>query len=187
MTEQERKPGQWPDISEPGVYKRLVGLAKRRLVGYESHAEDVVSRVLIKWSTIPHEKASVARIEQVVKTEAFSFLRSETRAKERDTRVARDPTSAIGRSSIHGQTGHELGLLRAALAETCKREKIPISTTDIEVIELLFAGHNLSSIARSMGISIYEVKKSRERWRVVCSLTEGDSLSDRPPPRTLSA
>jgi tetrahydromethanopterin S-methyltransferase subunit A len=89
MTRKEYTPEEWPDVR--GDYQRLVGLARRRLVGFEHHAEDVVTRAVMKWATIPAAKKPVARIEQVIKTEAYSVIRSERRLKEREGKVARNP------------------------------------------------------------------------------------------------
>ena len=89
MTHDEFKAGTWPALTR-SAYSRLVQLAKCRLVGYEDHAEDVVSQVLIKWSALPPDRASVARIEQVIKTEASSWRRSEQRLHARERRAAAD-------------------------------------------------------------------------------------------------
>lgn len=175
-------------MSAPSVRRRLVGLARSKLGSYGSHAEDVVSRVLIKWTFIPAEKASVARIEQVVKSEALSLLRSESRLKHREARVASDPTTPTRRSVSHSaEHEHEFIALRIALATTCKREHIGITPTDIEVLELLLAGHTLASTARAMGITSYEVKRSRARWQHVYSRTFSEPTTDAAPYRTQPA
>ena len=70
MTRDSFRPGEWPRLTAKD-YRDLVRLAERRLVGYEHLAEDVVSRTLIKWASISTEKRGVARIEQVIKTEAY--------------------------------------------------------------------------------------------------------------------
>ena len=170
MKGQEHLPGEWLDISDRGEYQRLVRLARRRLVGHEHHAEDVVSRAVIKWSTISPEKQSVARIEQVIKSEAFSVLRSEDRSRHRETRVVHDRASGVGGRG-QGFGDPELCLLRRALAETCKRESIPITTVDVEVIEALFAGCNVTTIARLMGLTRHEVRRSKRRWQSVVTKT----------------
>jgi hypothetical protein len=69
----------------------------------------------------------------------------------------------------------ELAVLRAVLAETCKRERIPITAVDLEVLELLLAGYDLAATAEAMGLSRSEVKRSRNRWRIACSLTRRDA------------
>jgi len=164
MAEMEHRPGEWPDISRRGEYQRLVKLAKRRLVGHEHHAEDVVSRALIKWSMIPSGKASVARIEQVIKSEASSVLRTELRSRQRDTRAVHDPALPTG-STCSRSEGHELRLLRRAAAEVCKREDIHLTTADVEVFELLLIGHSLADVARVTLLSRHQVRRSQRKWR----------------------
>lgn len=173
MKRSECIPGVWPEISEQDEYERLVRLARRRLVGYEHHAEDVVSRALIKWASIPSHKRSVARIEQVLKTEAYSLLRAEHRARERDTRVASDPSL---RSKVATQTQGDVDyrLLRQALAEACRQERVRLSTIDVQVIEMVFAGFNLAEIERSLGVPRHEVRRSRNKWRRLAQLVLSD-------------
>ena len=183
MTAQDLRPGEWPDISAPGVYQRLVGLARRRLVGYEGHAEDVVSRVLVKWSSLSTTKRSVARIEQVVKTEAYSLLRSERRLRDRELRAVADPAVSAAVQS-HGERAREVALLRLALAETCRREKIHLAPLDIEIFELLLAGFSLTGAAQATGSTMHEVRRSRDRWRHVCELTLSACRIEESPNRT---
>ena len=162
-------PGRWPDLSEYGTYERLVKLARRRLVGCEHHAEDVVSRALMKWHTISPDKRGVARIEQVIKTEAYSVLRSEHRLRERETRFVRDPVCPS--PAITQRDDHEICLLRRAMAETCKRHDITITTAEVEILELLFGGRTPSAVVRLTGLSRYEVRKARRKWQHIVNLT----------------
>ncbi len=172
MAGKDPVPGAWLDISAPGLYPRLVKLARRHLVGYEHFAEDVVSRALMKWTTISADKAAVARLEQVIKSEAHSMRRSEERLKNREARAGYD------RSAMTPVTyGHpELNLLRRALVETCRRERIPITSADIEVLELLYAGFTLAETTRLTGLARHDVKGSRRKWRLVLKLTKVDPL-----------
>jgi DNA-directed RNA polymerase specialized sigma24 family protein len=186
MAGQEMRPGEWPDISVSGAYQRLVALAKRRLAGYESHAEDVVSRVLVKWQSLSTEKQSVARIEQVIKSEAYSLLRSEQRLKDREVRAVADPAASSGALAAN-ERAHDVGMLRMALAETCRRSGIPMSIVDVEVLEMLLAGYNLAETAQATGLSIYEVKRSRARWRFVCTSTMRGAPAEDSPRRSQHA
>lgn len=168
MTGKEYTPEEWPDVR--GDYDRLVSLAKRRLVGLEHHAEDVVARALMKWATIPAGNKSVARIEQVIKTEAYSVIRSEQRLQARQSRYVRDPTSAAGGAG-RSSGDLEFCLLRRAIVETCKREGIVLTQYDVEVFELLLAGYDMTGIGRCTGLSRYEVTKARAKWQNVLSMT----------------
>jgi DNA-directed RNA polymerase specialized sigma24 family protein len=178
MKRKANLPGEWPDPNEWG-YDRLVNLARRRLVGHEYLAEDVVSLALMKWSRLPPDKASVARIEQIIKSEAYSMLRSEQRRREREARVAHDRSSP-GCFHRPGQYvtdpgDQALSLLRQTLVATCKREKILITAADIEVLELLFSGCSPSEVARITGLGRYKVRKSRLRWASVLAKIEAET------------
>lgn len=168
-------PGEWPKISRR-EYERLRLLASRRLRGHEHLADDVVSRSLLKWTQIPLRKRAVARIEQVIKTECWSVLRSELRARERDTRAAVDPTVGPDRAARH-ESDVDLQLLRQAVTETCCRERIPLTALDVEVFELLCAGFTLAEAGRALGATRHDVRRSQSTWRRVI----GHTLSnDRP-------
>ncbi|MEL7156145.1 MAG: hypothetical protein AAFN30_06040 [Actinomycetota bacterium] len=170
MTGTEHRSNNWPDLSTAGEYGRLVWLAKRRLVGHEYHAEDVVSRALMKWQGLPDRQRAVGRIEQVIKSEAYSLLRSENRARERERRVAADRSEGSNNMEA-GTTSTDLRLLREAIAQTCKREGITLTNRDVEFVELLLAGLNLSEAQRSMKASRHEVRKLRDKWRRVLRQT----------------
>jgi hypothetical protein len=165
MTRKEYTPEEWPDVR--GDYDRLVGLARRRLIGFEHHAEDVVSRAVMKWVTIPADKRSVARIEQVIKTEALSWLRSEQRRRDRERKVAHDPTLRSGHADMVDEIDRRM--LRREIVQVCKREHRTLSPCDVEILELLFAGYSLSAIVRHTGLSRHEVKKARAKWREILS------------------
>ena len=145
-------------------------MARRRLVGFEQHAEDVVQRALIKWQGISRTKAGSARIEQVVKTEALSILRSTHRTMARDTRVVTDPSSNIGRSHSEQREREQVELTRA-LIETCKNERITVRRPDVEVLELLLAGYRTAEIVRSTALSRHTVRTSKRLWQRVVELT----------------
>lgn len=164
MTRKEYTPEEWPDVR--GDYDRLVTLARRRLIGFEHHAEDVVTRALMKWARVPAHKKPVARIEQVIKTEAYSLLRSEQRLRDRERKVAYDPTL---RSSADTVDEIDRCLLRKAIVQVCRREGLSLTPCDVEILELLFAGYSLSAIVRHTGLTRHEVKKSRAKWRDILS------------------
>ena len=177
MTWKEHIPGEFPDISR-GEYQRFVALAKRRLVGFEHHAEDVVSQALMKWTRISASRRGVARLEQVIKSEAYSFLRSERRSRDRDTRVFADPSlPAAGPSRPHND--HDVVLLRLAIAETSRRVGISLTTEDVEVFELLNAGYNLSDIVRLTDLSRHNVKSSRRKLQELISRTLLEPTADK--------
>lgn len=159
------KPGEWVALSAR-QYQRLVHLARRRLVGYELHAEDVVSRALIRWQSLPKDHPS-ARIETLIRSEAFSLLRSEHRRSEREQRAA------IDRAREPRAQAPDLGdptaavLLRTALAQISARIGIDLGTTDIEIFELLLAGHSIADASRVTGLPRHVIKRSRIRWQAV--------------------
>lgn len=160
-------PNHWPDLGRPGEYQRLVWLARRRLIGHEHHAEDVVSRAAIKWSRLPPAQRAVGHIEQVIKSEAFSFLRSEGRSRRRERTVAEDRS----RQPYGSSDATELRLLRTAIAETCRRHRITLTRRDVRFFELLVAGQTLAEAERTMQTSRYEIRKMRDTWRRVLRLT----------------
>lgn len=156
-------PGEWFDISGP-QYQRLVSLARRRLVGYEHHAEDVISRALERWLAVPTDHPS-ARIETIITSEAYSLLRSEKRRSDRERKVVTDRSSIVGNDS-HVTTDGGLSLLRTMLVEACFQHGIAIKSLDIEVLELLLSGYSLAEICRLLGLSRHIIKRSRSRWQL---------------------
>lgn len=156
------RPGEWPHVG-PKEYRRLVRLAKRKLAGNDHLAEDVVQLAMIKWTTIPSDKER-ARIEQVVKSEAISALRSELRARERDTRASCDPSLSKVEHNL-GQEERDLRLLRTALAQAAAREASPVNSADVEILELLFAGSTITETVRLTGLSRSAVRRSRRMWQ----------------------
>jgi len=177
MTWRNQIPGQFPDITQREEYQRLVALARRRLVGFEHHAEDVVSLAMMKWARISADRAGIARLEQVIKSEAYSMIRSERRAKERDTRAYVDRSSPIG-GATRPHTDQDMVLLRRALAETIASSGMVIRAQDLEVLELLMAGLSISDIVRRTGISRYQVKSSRETLRNLLRRTLTEPATD---------
>lgn len=165
MTECSRS-GEWPRLG-PEEYRRLVRLAKRRLAGNDHLAEDVVQRAMIKWTTIPVDHPQ-ARIEQVVKSEATSVLRSELRARERDTRATLDPSLAPSRGA-QNPSQRDLHELRIALAQTAVSKSIPITSDDLEVLELLFAGWPMTDTVRLTGLSRSRVRRSKSTWKRIAA------------------
>lgn len=174
----EQTPGEWPDISERSDYQRLVSLARRRLVGFEQHAEDVVSLAMMKWARISADRRGIARIEQVIKTEAFSFLRSERRARERDTRAVADRSSALS-PDARPHTDQEAAVLLRILLETSRDEGISITALDIEVLHLLLSGYKAAEIVRRTRFSRHQVRTSRQKWQVVLKKAGLEPAPDR--------
>jgi hypothetical protein len=174
------EPGKFPDISKRAEYARLVALAKRRLVGLEHHAEDVVSLALIKWSRISSERRGVARIEQVIKTEAYSLIRSERRARDRDTRAHAD-RSLNATGSVRPHNDHDAVLLRRSLVETSLREGVVLRSVDLEVLELVLAGFSPAEIVRRTDLTRHQVRRSRRTWQDLLrrSMIESE-VSDEP-------
>ena len=176
MTWKEHIPGEFPDISR-AEYQRFVALAKRRLGGLEHHAEDVVSQALIKWTRISASRRGVARLEQVIKSEAYSLVRSERRFRNRDTKVFSDRSSSVAGSGRH-HVDHDVVLLRLALADTSKRAGIGLTTDDVEVFELLIAGYSLSDIVRETGLTRHKVKSARRKLQELISRTLLEPTAD---------
>jgi hypothetical protein len=170
MYDEHYVPGEWPDISIPGTYRRLVQLARKRLHGSEHHADDVVSRALIKWIGIPADKAGTARIEQVIRSEAYSLLRSESRLHERERRAADDRLPAI--TDVGDDEDLGLVMLRRAMNGALARHDIQIATDDLAILDLLWAGETVAGVAAQLGLSRYAVRQSRERWRRVVRLAD---------------
>ncbi|MCP3990538.1 MAG: hypothetical protein GY724_15780 [Actinomycetia bacterium] len=154
----------------------MVRLATRRLVGYEQHAEDVVSRALMKWANIPADRASVARIEQVIKTEAYSTLRELGRSRARDTSYALHPAGDADPDAA----ARDYFVLRRAMVETCKRHNFTITTTDVELLELLMAGLTQEQAAKAMELPRHRVRRSRKLWQRVLELTNVTPALDEP-------
>ena len=162
----DQRPGEWFDISS-SHYQRLVNLARRRLVGCEHHAEDVLSRAIERWLAISPDHPT-ARIETIITSEAYSLLRSEGRRRARERRVVEDRSSPIGKDSLvhHGE---DLPLLRRMLADSCRHHGIAITAVDLEVLELLCAGYTIAETARSMELPRHVVKRSRARWQLAAA------------------
>lgn len=168
-------PGTWIDLSVPGRYDHLVLLARRHLVGQEHHAADVVSRALIKWRHIPGEKRGVARIEQVIRSEANSLLRSEKRLKGREARASLDRSRTVSA----GSSDHDWCLLRQALVEVSYRMGVSLSEIDLEVFELLVSGLTMAQVARTMNRPRHLIKASRTKWQRIIDAS-ADPQIERP-------
>ncbi len=166
MTWEEQRAERFPDLTRKGEYQRLVALARRRLIGLEHHAEDVVSRAVMKWATIRPETRALARIEQIIKTEAYSLIRSERRARDRDTRAATD-RALSGGGSARPHTDQEVAVFRHSIVEAIEAAQIPVGRQDLEVLELLLAGYSVAEITRVAGLSRYQVRQAQQRWRTI--------------------
>ncbi|MFV0524090.1 MAG: hypothetical protein ACK5RL_06290 [Acidimicrobiales bacterium] len=154
-----------PDWSNGRFDRRhLLRLARRRLVGWEHHAEDVVNRAIVKFEQLPAEQRPRARIEQIVKTEAYSLLRSEQRRRDRETGYVTDPSLPVA-GRRQATTAFDVVVLRQAIAATCREEEMEVSVVDIEVFELLMAGYSLAEIGRMGAFSRHEIVTSRDNWR----------------------
>lgn len=60
-----------------------------------------------------------------------------------------------------------LDALRAGLAESCRQMRLSPTCFEIEVLELLLAGHNLDETAYRMGLPPSDIRAARNRWRVI--------------------
>ncbi len=171
-------PGRWPELSRSG-YSYLVRLAEIRLVGYESGAEDVVANSLVKWQSIDAAKAGVARIEQVIKTEAASWRRGEERRRARERRSAQDPTIGF---AVQSSTPLELEavLVGETLNTTLERENVPVSEKDLQALEMLYDGHWMSSVSAELCTSRHSIRRSRQVWSLVWRLATREDSDELP-------
>ncbi len=178
----ELVPGQWLGFDQT-LRRRLASMARRHLNGFDHLIDDVVSRSVVKWRHISPDKAGLARIERVIASEAKSVLRSEQRARARDTRAYHDPTlPASGHPSVG--PAEELVELRLALAEICRRHGQSLTSFDVEVFEHLVAGASIADVVRSLDVPRHTVKRSVQRWRALLSANELGSMNDQPNPPT---
>lgn len=175
-------PGQWLGL-DLALRRRLASLARRHLNGFDHLVEDVVSRSVVKWRNISPDKAGVARIERVIATEAKSVLRSEQRARARDTRAYHDPTLAAAGRAPAGPS-EDLIELRLALAEICRQRGQSLTSFDFEVFEHLVAGASIADVVRSLGVPRHTVKRSVQRWRTLLSANDLGPVPDQPNPPT---
>ncbi|MFV0259303.1 MAG: hypothetical protein ACK5PP_12745 [Acidimicrobiales bacterium] len=153
-----------PDWSNRCFDRRhLLRLARQRLVGREHHADDVVNRAILKYTQLPAEQRPRARIEQIIKTEAYSVLRSEQRRRERETGYVSDPSRPSGERRV--DAAFDAVVLRQAIVKTCREADIEVSVIDIEVFELLVVGYSLAEITRMGDFSRHEIVRSRDNWR----------------------
>ena len=166
----EPRPGQWPKVSR-AEYERYRRLAMWRLrgSGAEHLVDDVVSRAMIRWAALPEDTVSSARIEQVIKSEVYSALRSEKRLKGREQRAATDRSAKRSTASPQA-TDHDMMLIRYSIVQTCNRCHLGLSTKEIEVFELLVAGLSLAEISRLTHLKRHQLRKIRGVWRRI--LTE---------------
>jgi hypothetical protein len=153
-------PGEWPDLSDRELQRRLRDLARLRLGAAGQHADDVVSRAIIRWARMHPGTTSAARLEKVIASEVSSLMRSELRLKRRERRAALDRTSP----TLVAQH-QDWGELRLSLDQSIRRRQIPPSATDGAILEMLYEGHTITAIAATLGISRYAVTSCRERWR----------------------
>ncbi|MEM7340122.1 MAG: hypothetical protein AAF467_15810 [Actinomycetota bacterium] len=164
-------PGEWPTWLYGSEYDRLLALARRRLIGYEHLAEDVLSRAVIKWTSVPADRRGIARIEQIIKSEAHSVRRSENRARVRDTRSVTD-AAFVARRDLEDQADLDLARLRLDLAVLCKQHNVVPTTVDVEVLEFLFAGCSLAETARILEMPRYDIRRCRDRWKRLIRLMQ---------------
>lgn len=154
-------PGTWVRLS-PTAYRRLVRLAKFKLGGSQASAEDVVSRAIIRWRSIDPQKRGVARIEQVVKSEAASLSRSEWRRRSRESLYSTDRSrSPWAPTEIH------MSLLLQDLEHVADTVGIAISESDRQLLEVLIDGVPMTHAANSLGLTRHQARRSRDQWRLV--------------------
>ncbi len=170
MRDDKVVPGTWPKLSKEG-HDRLVRLARRRLVGWEADAEDVVHVAYIKWASLSSSAADVARIEQVIKSTAESWRRSDKR------RSAREAKYEMGQARVPDDlaelTEVELSLMVGELELFALRVGISIEQTDLEVLRSLLAGISMTQIARNMNQRRTDIRKIKGRWQLVWKLSRG--------------
>jgi len=182
MSGDDLVPGQWLGLDQK-LRRRLASLARRHLNGFDHLVDDVVSRSVVKWRNISPDKAGVARIERVIASEAKSVLRSEHRARARDTRAYHDPTRAATGRPPTGPT-EDLIELRLALAEICRRQGQSLTSFDLEVFEHLVAGASIADVVRSLDVPRHAVKRSVQRWRTLLTANDLGPVPDQPNPPT---
>ncbi len=173
-------PGRWPKLSR-GSHARLVQLARWRLGGHSSAAEDIVQQAFIKWTSIDESKADRARLEQVVKTEAASYLRSEGRRRTREIRFATD-RARVNRRSDDESLAVDMRLAAGLLASLARRRGISITAIDVLILNRLLDGEAISRIARELHVTRWVVKQSRQRWQLAARLggIDGSAASAHP-------
>ncbi len=171
MNADELLPGTWPTMSK-SAYARLVRLAERRLSGQELAAEDVVMNAFIKWTSIHPGKRDIARVEQVIKSEAASWRRSEQRRRAREANYATDPTRC-SQPPTTSVVGLDLVILLDVLEQTATRRGIVVDSEDRTILGLLLDGMSISEVARKTNKKRHSVKKSRERWQLIWRLAVG--------------
>ncbi len=143
---------------------RLEALSRRRMrTVCEHEAPDVVNRALIKWLSIPDHKLDVARIEQVVKSESDSAVRSTQRRLTRDHRSTTDRHLTAAVRSTEG-----FGLLLLALLQTADAIGVEPTEFDLRVLLLLFAGYSMSAIEELVPEKTrHDIRKSRGTWQEI--------------------
>ena len=160
----EFTPGEWPNLAVPRSYQRLVALARRRMVGHELHAEDAVSRAVIRWARLSSDLQTVARLEQVVASEANSIVRSEGRRRDREERSARDPTL---HPSLVTRDSEEQVVVAIVIGQSMRRSTAPFTDLELLILDLLRAGLTTAEICRRHNLSRYYVGQVRRQWRLV--------------------
>ncbi len=168
MRDDKVVPGTWPSLSKAG-HERLVWLARRRLVGWEADAEDVVHLTYVKWASLSGSTADVARIEQVVKSAADSWRRSDNR------RIAREAKYEGRRARSHDPeadyTEIDLSLMVRELELLAIGFGVSISETDLKILRHLLDGESMTQIAAAMNRSRYEIRQARGRWQHVWKMS----------------
>ena len=161
MSNNEPRPGTWIGLTTGPAYRRLVAIARLRLVGREHLAEDAVSRAMVRWAQLPAAQHASARLETVVRSEAASLLRSEDRLHRREHRAGYD--RALAAAPVDPTV--ELQLLRLALAQQAEGTGCQLSSLDREAFELLLAGCSLADVVQLTGVMRHQVRRSRDRLR----------------------
>lgn len=165
MADNDHIVGDWIDLTDEAEYRRLTNFARRSLVGYEYAADDVVINAVLRWRKISPTKQGVARIEQVVKSEARSFLRSEDRRRHREHRWASDAVRCGGQPLPW--LDHERRMLMRSLLATAARMGIEVTPLDRQVLVLVFCGLRESDMVREIPASRHRVRRSKAKWRRV--------------------
>lgn len=159
------RPGEWYAVESVQEYRRLAHLARRRMIGVCEHeAEDVVSLAAEKWRRISPEKAGVARMEQVVRSESDSMVRSAGRRLARDHNATVDPSL-----SPRARATEKFNLLFLALEQTADALGIELTDDDRLVMVMLFAGYSITAIEEHSDLTRHQIRTSKTRWQAVAT------------------
>lgn len=157
------EPGEWPTLTRAGR-RRLTWLAERYLIGWPHAAEDVVVDACVKWAAMKPRFGSRPRLEQVVKTTAISWSRSEQR---RLARQGRHIEYAGAERSNLDQVSHEMDLRLMVQEVTVSAVGAGLRIDDLDrlILRLLLDGESMAEVSRRLGCGRSRVRTSRLLWQ----------------------